>query len=340
MIILSNCLTETADEGCLKLASSLIKRIKRKQQDSTLITYDRESAISDIHLNINKFMVNRELFSIIRKKKEAVLYVPFSARQNFSAMRIFILSLVAKKGLYAVTTLNRPYNFFGRILLKFSRAKLIAFSKEAAKAHADVVGESRVIYLKTGVDTSKFVPVSKERTEELKEKYGFEKSRPVVLHVGHMKYGRNVSQLAKMSEKHQVLLVTSTSTQNEQDTALREELSNCSNIRIMDTYIPEIQEIYQLSDVYFFPVREVANCIDVPLSCMEAAACNLPVVTTDYAEMKEFTGADGFYFIEDFDAAYLNKIVDAALMREADSRASVLPYDWDNAVDFLINTVK
>lgn len=340
MIILSNCLTETADEGCLKLASSLIKRIKRKQQGSTLITYDRESDISDIHLNINKFMVSGELFSIIRKKKEAVLYVPFSARQNFSAMRIFILSLVTKKGLYAVTTLNRPYNIFGRILLKLSRAKLIAFSKEAAKAHADIVGESRVIYLKTGVDTSKFVPVSKEKSKELKEKFGFDKKKPLVLHVGHMKYGRNVSQLAKMDEKYQVLLVTSTATQNEQDTALRDELSGCSNIRIIDTFVPEIQEIYQLSDVYFFPVTEAANCIDVPLSCMEAAACKLPVVTTDYAEMKEFKGADGFYFIDNFETAYLNKIIEESLDTEADSRSSVLPYDWDNAVDFLINTVK
>ncbi len=339
MIILSNCLTETADEGCLKLASSLIKRIKRKQQDSTLITYDRESAISDIHLNINKFMVSRELFSIIRKKKEAVLYVPFSARQNFSAMRIFILSLVAKKGLYAVTTLNRPYNILGRILLKLSRAKLIAFSEEARKAHADIVGDSRVIYLKTGVDTSKFVPVSKEKSKEIKEKYGFEPDRPIVLHVGHMKYGRNVSELAKIDQKYQVLLVTSTATQNEQDYVLREELSKCSNIRIIDTFIPEIQEIYQLSDVYFFPVKEVANCIDVPLSCMEAAACNLPVVTTDYAEMKEFVGADSFYFIDNFEAANLNNIVAEALNRESDSRRSVLSYDWDNAVEYLINTV-
>lgn len=340
MIILSNCLTETVDEGCIKLASSLIKRIKNKQQDSTLVTYDRESPLSDIHLNINKFMVNRKLFSIIKKKKEAVLYVPFSARQNFSAMRIFVLSLVAKKGLYAVTTLNRPYNVFGRVLLKLSKAKLITFSNDARKAHADIVGESRVIYLKTGVDTARFTPVTKGKSKELKEKYGFDSDRPVVLHVGHMKYGRNVSQLTKLDKKYQSLLVTSTATKNEQDVSLKDELSGCSNLRIIDTYIPDIEEIYQLSDVYFFPVKEVANCIDIPLSCMEAAACNLPVVTTDYAEMKEFIGADSFYFIDGFDADYLNKVVAQALSKESSSRESVISYDWENAVDYLINTVK
>lgn len=340
MIILSNCLTETVDEGCIKLANSLIKRIKKKQQNATLISYDRESPLSDLHLSINKFMVSRKLFSIIKKKKEAVLYVPFSARQNFSAMRIFVLSLVAKKGLYAVTTLNRPYNIFGRLLLKLSRAKLIAFSDEARRAHADIVGESRVVYLKTGVDTSKFVPVSKEKSKELKGKYGLDTDRPVVLHVGHMKYGRNVSQLAKIGKEYQSLLVTSTATKNEQDVSLREELSACSNLRIIDTYVPDIQEIYQLSDIYLFPVKEAANCIDIPLSCMEAASCNLPVVTTDYAEMKEFIGADSFYFIESFDADYLNKLLARALSKESGSRQSVIPYDWNNAVEYLINTVK
>lgn len=340
MIILSNCLTEKADEGCLKLASSLIKRIKRKHSDATLITYERESDISDIHLNINKFMVNSKLFSIIRRKKEAVLYVPFSARQNFSAMRIFVLSLVARKGLYAVTTLNRPYNIFGKLFLKLSSAKLITFSDDARKAHADIVGDKRVIYLKTGVETSRFVPVSKEKAQELKKKYGLKTDKPIVLHVGHMKYGRNVSQFTKLDDKYQVLLVTSTATKNEQDVALREELLTHPNIRIIDTYIPQIQEIYQLSDLYFFPVKEVANCIDVPLSCMEAASCGLSVVTTDYAEMKSFKDTDGFYFVDSFEQAYLNKVVSVALSKKVNPRSSVLAYDWDNAVDYLIETVK
>ncbi len=340
MIILSNCLTETADEGCLKLANSLIKRIKNKQEDVTVITYQRESSISDIHLSINKLMLSNKLFSIIREKNDAVLYVPFSARQNFSAFRIFILSLVAKKGLHVVTTLNRPYNVFGKLLLKLSRAQLITFSREAHKSHADIVGNKRVTYLKTGVDTEKFVPVSKDRGDALKMKYGFDTERAVVLHVGHIKHGRNVSQLMKVDDKHQVLLVSSTATKNEQDIPLKEELRGCSNIRIIDTYIPDIEEVYQLADVYFFPVKEIANCIDVPLSCMEAASCNKPIVTTDYAEMKEFIGADSFYFIDNFEQDSVNAVLDEALTKIPNSRQQVLLYDWNNAVDYLIKTVK
>lgn len=339
MIILSNCLTETADEGCLKLANSLIKRIKNKQEDATVITYQRESSLSDIHLNINKLMLSSKLFSIIRQKNEPVLYVPFSARHNFSALRIFILSLFAKKGLYAVTTLNRPYNVFGKFFLKLSRAQLITFSRDAQKAHSDIVGMKRVTYLKTGVDTDKFVPVSAEVSSALKQKYGFDSDRPVILHVGHIKQGRNVAQLMKVDNKYQVLLVSSTATKNDEDTALREALTACPGIRLIDTYIPNIEEIYQLSDVYFFPVNQVANCIDVPLSCMEAASCNKPVVTTDYAEMKEFIGAEGFFFIDKFDKQTINAVLGEAVNKKGSSRQQVLMYDWNNAVDYLINTI-
>ena len=203
---------------------------------------------------------------------------------------------------------------------------------EAEEFYKAIVGEKRVFYLKTGVDTQKFVPVSKEKKDELKEKYGLD-SRPVILHVGHLNRGRNVAQLMKLDKKYQILLVLSTLTKNERDTELENELRKNPNIRIIDEYIPDIEEIYQLSDAYFFPVVEQGKCIDVPLSAMEAASCNKPVITTGYGEMKQFRGMEGFYFIESFDEKDLNALIEKALSREdAHSRSSVLDYDWDNAV--------
>lgn len=332
MIILSNCLTETVDEGCLKAANSLIKRLKTSDSETQLITYERESALSDVHLNINKLMINKELFSLIRKKRNNLLYFPFPARQNFTSVRMFIISLFAGKGVRTILTLNRPYNFFGKLFLKLSRAEVIVFSADAAETYKKLISKKRVTYLKTGVDTNKFTPVTKEQKNALKEKYGFNPEVPVILHVGHIKEGRNVSQMMKLSKNYQILLVGSTFTKNEQDTALREKMESFENIRIIDEYISNIEEIYQLSDVYFFPVVKTGNCIDVPLSCMEAASCNLPVVTTEYGEMRELKGKEGFYFIDDFSEETLNFIVDKALTESYDTRSSVLEYDWQNAV--------
>ena len=88
---------------------------------------------------------------------------------------------------------------------------------------------------------------------------------------------------------------------------------------------------YALKDIHgnFFPVVEQGRCIDVPLSCMEAAACDKPIVTTDFGEMREFIGKDGFYFIDSFDVDELNqKIAQALSVQNFSTRSAVLPYDW------------
>ena len=98
----------------------------------------------------------------------------------------------------------------------------------------------------------------------------------------------------------------------------------------------DIEQVYQMADAYLFPVVEQGRCIDVPLSCMEAAACNKPVVTTDFGEMREFVGKDGFYFINSFEADELKAKIEQALGADgAPTRSAVLDYDWRFATEFL-----
>jgi len=52
--------------------------------------------------------------------------------------------------------------------------------------------------------------------------------------------------------------------------------------RIIDEYVPNIEEIYNLADCYVFPTFKRHNCIDMPLSVMEAMACNIPVISTKF----------------------------------------------------------
>lgn len=70
MIIVSNSLTEKVDEGCLKITYNLIKRLKKLHSDFFVVTYDRKSVLSDKHMEINKLMLNGELFSLIKRKKK------------------------------------------------------------------------------------------------------------------------------------------------------------------------------------------------------------------------------------------------------------------------------
>lgn len=335
MLILSNSLTQVDDEGGLKLATSIVKRIKQKDESTFVAAFEREFALSDTHLRLNKFHLSRQLISLIRKQKQPVLYIPFPAPTTSMAIRIRLLSLFAKKGLRVMLVRQYPMSSFARRLLRKSKAEIVVFSKKAQEFYSDIVGD-KTLYLKTGIDTEKFFPVSPEKSKELKTKYGFSPDRPIVLHVGHMKEGRNVRELMKISEKYQVVLVISTLSKERQNEQLRDELTSCPNIRILDGYLPNIEEIYQMADVYFFPVKQVGHCIDVPLSCLEAAACNKPVITTDYGEMREFVGKEGFSFIDGIEPESLNALIDSALnSADYDTRSAVVDYDWSKAVEAL-----
>lgn len=334
MLILTNGLTNVVDEGFLKVANSLIKRIKNHNpQNVFVVTYERKSEFSDRHIKANKFLLSKELVSIILKRKEEVLYVPFPAKPAATTLRIFLLSLFSRKGLRVVWVQKARLNLVSRILLKLSRAEIVVLSKDSKAYFSNVVREDRVCYLKTGVDTERFRPVAPQQQRALKQKYGLAPDRPVILHVGHLKQGRNIAQLLKVDARNQILIVFSTLFKSEADEALRSRLLKAPNVRLIESYLPDIQEIYQLSDLYFFPVMESGNCIDVPLSCLEAAACNKPVVTTDYGEMREFIGKEGFYFIDSFEKECLNRLIlDGLNAANIDIRASVLAYDWSHAI--------
>lgn len=332
MIILSNGLTDKADEGFLNVANNLVKRIKKAKPEALVVSYERSSVLTDKYLRLNKLLLNSELISLIKNCSDSILYIPFPAKTIATALRIFIISLFKHCRLDVILVMKSDMNLLAKLLIRLSGANIIVFSKEAEEFYKNILPSKKVRYLKIGVDTKKFIPISDKKKKELKIKYGFD-DRPIILHVGHLKMGRNIAELKKINSNYQVVLVTSTLFASEKDTELRNELLKRDNIKIIEDYIPDIQEIYQMSDVYFFPVLEQGHCIDVPLSCLEAASCNKPIITTNYGEMKEFKGKNGFFFIYSFEKENLSLLIEKAFHTEnVNTREVVLEYDWDNAI--------
>lgn len=333
MIIITDCLTEKADEGCLKVANSLAKRLKSNVSETFLISYGRRSGHTDSYLNLNKLFLNKQLFDQIRNHKGNVLYIPFASNTLASVLRAWVLSIGCKKRTHVLFALRHPMSKLSRWLLKKGRFHIVALSKKSFDFY-ESMAPGRVLYLKTGVDTQKFCPVTAQEKESLKEKYQIDPAKPVVLHVGHLHSGRNVEVLERIEGDKQVLLVVSSVSM--QDEELRKRLEARDNIRIIDQYLPDIQEIYQLSDVYLFPVLKEENCIDVPLSVLEAAACNIPIVTTAYGELRQFAGQPGVCFINSVDCHTVNKALNEMLaMPNQDNRVMVAPYDWQSSAQTL-----
>jgi glycosyltransferase involved in cell wall biosynthesis len=105
-----------------------------------------------------------------------------------------------------------------------------------------------------------------------------------------------------------------------------------AGVKVWREYIANIEEIYQLSDCYLFQVSSKTAAIELPLSVLEAMACNLPVITTRYGALGDlFSEGDGFLFAQDPEEM-LERI---SLVREGIScrtREMVEPYTWANVL--------
>ena len=330
MLILSNALSDRPDEGSLKVATCLTKRLKAAHPEVGVISYERRSSLTDVHLKLNKLLLNGSLFRLLREKREPVLYLPFPTRPLPMAARIFLLSHVCPERVAAVLPLTRKHGILSRFLLKCSPARIVVLSRTAAEYYGNMVGKHRVVYLKTGVDTRRFCPVSPARKRELKKKYGFDPEKKVLLHVGHLKEGRNLRVLLAVPGDWQVLLAVSTFTKQERD--LRTTLEQAGNITILDRFLPDVEQLYQLADAYIFPVKEACNSIDAPLSCLEAAACGLPVITTAYGEMEALLERPGFLPMEWED---LSRLLAWVELETGKGRDAVLAYDWERGAEEL-----
>ncbi len=152
--------------------------------------------------------------------------------------------------------------------------------------------------------------------------------------MGHLQEGRNLRALLALPRGYQVLLVASSFNKPNHDLSLKERLAQAPNLQIIEGYLPRVQELYQLADVYFFPVQDQNSCIDLPLSCMEAAACGVPVVTTEFGEMAAFRGREGFYFIDSFEPKALADLLEKAMAEHTQKgREVAMEYDWNKAVE-------
>lgn len=335
MIVLSNGLTRVADEGALNIASSLIRRIKRARPETTVITYERQAEESDLHLPINKFLLNGRLIRLVRQKREPVFYVPFPTRMRPAALRIFILSRFARWGLKTLLVMNGELDSLSAWLIRLSGSQILTVSRQTWESYREKIG-TQAVYVKTGVDTDRFCPVTPEQKAALREKYGIPEGKPVVLHVGHLREGRNIGCMLALPETWQVFLVVSSYMADSRDASFRQEFLEKSNVVLIEDYIPQIQELYQLADVYLFPVTESGNCIDVPLSALEAAACGIPVVATAYGELRELLDQPGIYPIRSMEPGELDALLQKAAREGISPRTSVLDYDWQLTVSNLL----
>ncbi len=303
VLFISEILNPPYDEGIKKTVYNLFLDLDKVFDLQVICRYGFEK--DNIHIvNTNPLFYSKEVKIIIKEfKPEAVIYLPFQSSTFASYLRLKVFSFFARKSNMIFIALQpKPVKEWQKIIIKFIKPKS-AFtpSPELHEYWNSIKVRSQLIPLLTDLSTFRPLP-SQENKKSLRLKYNLPPEGLIITHMGHLNEGRNLKTLIPLQKPGiQVVVVGSSSTPVEAQgkRTLKDELLN-SGIIIIDRYIENIEEIYQLSDLYIFPVVKKNSSIGMPLSVLEARACGTPVLTSNYGSLDYYLGDDygGIFYSE------------------------------------------
>ena len=292
ILIITEIFSPPYDEGIKKTVLHLFTELEKKYEVKLFCRDGIESDHIKV-LKMNRLFLNKNLISNINKNNfDLIIYLPFSSSTFASYVRLFILKLISnnKKILFFCLQpkdISNKLNFF----IKFIKPDLgLTPSIDLKKKWDENCINNILIPLFTNLENNK-LSVDKNT---LRQKYKIPKDKYVVLHIGHLNSGRNLESLLPIqSQGYQVVIVSSTSTPKDarEDSKLYEKLVS-NGIIVINNFIENINEIYDLSDIYVFPVLAKNSSIGMPLSVLEARARSLPVVSTNFGSLKFFLKDD------------------------------------------------
>ena len=286
IIILSN-VKSNLDEGQRNVATHLSNELSKRH--------------NVYHVNARKNVFSKKFWKISRRFKPDIIHV--FLRPNISTFLYGkILKGLCRGARLVISALQPPLEFhLAKAIIPFLKADLVLTLSEGTEEFFIGLG-CKTAFLSCGVDTEKFVPATQEKKLALRGKYGIDKDKFIILHVGSITAGRNLLDMIDIQnnkDNNQILVVTNTTFNP--DPRVYKELKESGCI-ILREYFEHIEEIYQLADCYLFPTLNKSACIELPLSILEAMACNLPVITTRFAALpRVFSEDKGLFFVNDKD---------------------------------------
>lgn len=257
-------------------------------------------------------------------KPEIIHFVLSPTLQGLAVAKV--LSLAHRSAATVVSAPHPDLSSLGRMASWF-KPDLVLVQAEDSERRFRSLG-FRTAYLPNGVDTARFVPVDNSTKKHLREKYGIDTDKFVILHVGAVNRGRNLESLQRVQGGGVQVLILGRASETG-DAGLANELRQ-SGCLVWTHYVACLEEIYALSDCYVFPTTHRRYCVEMPLSVLEAMSCNLPVVSTRFGALpRAFEEGDGFLFADaDDDLSRCLHAVNGDL--EIRTRHKVLSCSWES----------
>ncbi|KUG21152.1 MAG: glycosyltransferase family 4 protein [Methanomicrobiaceae archaeon] len=191
-----------------------------------------------------------------------------------------------------------------RACMSRTRPDIVLTHSNIADAALREIG-CRTHLLPNGVDMGRFRPVSDRERQRLRARCGLDDGRFILLHVGHVNRHRGLEVFleiqARIPDCHAVIVgSTHFATDHHLAAALRKQ--GCT---VWNGYCDHIEDIFQMADCYLFPQ---AQTLFLPLTVLEAMACNLPVVSYRHEGLSTFFEEGGGLTLCDADDDYLEHI--------------------------------
>ena len=184
-------------------------------------------------------------------------------------------------------------------LIHLARPDLVLAQSSAARRQFEKLG-CTAAELPNGVDLERFRPATEKRKRQLRRQRGLDPDRPVVLHVGHLQAARNLMALGPLPQAG-IQVVIAGSTYMGTNHTLIAQLEK-AGFHVLAGYQPRVEELFMLADCYVFPPQP-GDSLTMPLSVLEAMACNLRVVTTRFRGLEEaFEEGHGLRFVDSIDS--------------------------------------
>jgi len=291
IFIFTEDLSKPLEEGIKKVAFDIINDLSKVANVLVVCHVGQIFRENFINLKTNRLLINIRLQKIIKKfNPDIILYIPRWCGTFAGFVRMKILSIYNRRSKSLMIILQpKKIGRLQRKLIKFLKPDK-AFSPSPMVIDQLTEYKIPIEFLPLTVDRNKFRSLSDfSKKKELRIKYGLPLKKFIILHVGHINSGRNLEALIPLQKNNnQVVIVGSSSTSDVayKDEALKDLLKE-KRIIIVDNYIEKIEEVYQLADVYVFPVIFEGGCIGIPLSILEARACGLPIISTDFGGIRK-----------------------------------------------------
>lgn len=251
-----------------------------------------------------------------------------STLTSFLALRLWKLTALPKAIVVSATHFTLED---ARLANRILKPDAILTQAESSLEKSKEVGWS-AFFVPNGVDLLRFSPSSASQKLALRQEAGIPTGRRLLLHVGPIKYSRNVHWLTDLTSERSLLLILTRPT-CEDDSELVENFVNRGAV-VAKEFKPNVESIYQMADILVFPPTNPRSCVETPLSVLEAMSCNLPIVSTRFGALPIIgEGVAGLHFV-----STREELVQTSLRLEIDgeelhTREAVTRYSWDRIAD-------